>query len=152
MDCRKNVMLWAAWAVAALLMGCTGDATELGSGEDGGSGSLVPDQDPCAALVQRTCAGSCDTSPPCAASRLAQQHEPQRCPDMLADEASYPACVRAIPQACEDLEFKVCGGNDGGACSALDTCLAAREVADGLDPAQCRQGLGDETSFPRCNL
>ncbi len=71
---------------------------------------------------------------------------------MLEDETSYPACVRAIPQACEDLEFKACGGNDGGACWELDTCQTAREVKEGKDPAQCRQGLGDETSFPRCNL
>ncbi|MBI5497048.1 MAG: hypothetical protein HY904_18685 [Deltaproteobacteria bacterium] len=145
-----------------VLLGAVRCASGLG-GADGG-------QDPCATLVARVCGApdagpSCEGTAACDSARLTATYEPARCPEHLAN-ASYEDCATAraappgsggaqnaaldLPDDCDTLRAKVCGPDDNRWCAGSEACAAAEDVVQVGDVSACRQALGDDTSFPRC--
>lgn len=156
-----GVGLVGGWLGCAALLCACGSAALQGDG----SAARV---DPCQALQDRVCGPTtdggqapCADSAACDAARLTAEYRSGKCQSRLEDEARYPSCspgagaANAVDRAavCEDLLLKACGATDGnsGGCAQDATCQDAKSVSAQADDALCRQALGDDTSFPRCN-
>lgn len=166
------------WVLVPVVSGCVAGAyqgvRELDAGtaaeeapddcgtpsEDGGVPCLTGAEDPCLALVERSCEPSCQDAPGCAAAELTQRWEPDACAAALEDAQTFPTCT-ASP--CDTLVERTCGGLeptpecvDSPGCSpsqvlrqrATDPAASSGEIADAV--AACAQALEDAVVFSAC--
>ncbi len=140
---------------------------ELASAEDCGPGSDAGDtpcprgfDDPCAALVVRTCEPACHEAAACLAAELTREYQPEQCQAGLDNELTFPACSVS---PCQTLVERTCGGDeptaacvDNPGCQpslvlrerATDAASSSADIADAV--AACQQALEDAVVFAPC--
>ena len=171
-------LAFLAWFLVPVVSGCLAGAYEgLGDLDAGTTAEEAPDdcgvaledggnpcprgvEDPCLALVERSCEPSCQDAPACAAAELTQSYEPDSCAAALEDAQTFPTCT-ASP--CDTLVERTCGGLeptsgcvDSPGCApsqvlrqrATDPAAESAEIADAV--AACAQVLEDATVFSAC--
>lgn len=118
-------------------------------------------EDPCGALVSRSCEPSCQESAACLAAELTRDYRPDECAAGLDNELTFPTCT-ASP--CETLVERTCGASeptascaDSPGCPpslvlrarATDADATSDELADAT--GACEQALEDAVVFAPCS-
>ncbi|MBI1949154.1 MAG: hypothetical protein HYS27_25925 [Deltaproteobacteria bacterium] len=166
-----------AWSSLAVVAGCTAaDYPSMLAGDGGpeqenvadcgptGDGGDLPcpmgADDPCAALVARSCEPSCQEAAACVAAELTRDYRPEQCQAGLDNQLTFPACT-ASP--CQTLVERTCGADeptascaDNPGCQpslvlrerATDPTASGEDIADAV--AACQQALEDAVVFAPC--